>query len=591
MQRRLSAILAADVVGWSLLVRKDEEGSLTRLKTLRQELIDPVVARRAGRVFKLMGDGILVEFGSAVEAVRCAVELQRAMTRRNDGVAGDTRIAFRIGIHVGDVVVDGDDLHGNGVNVAARLEPLAPSGGICISDLVHEQVRGKDLPDFEDMGQLELKNIDRPLRGWKWLPSWNGPGTPAQGSAVLDLPSKPSIAVLPFNSMSSDPEQEYFADGMVEDIITALSRIETLFVIARNSSFTYKGRPVDVQQVGRELGVRYVVEGSVRAVGSRLRVNAQLIDARNAAHVWAERYDRQVEDVFQVQDEITRSVVASTQTHIDLAEGAALASADPISLSVWSLANRAWSLVYTMRQPELSQAVSTAERTVAMDPSSGRAHFVLATSLFHRAWMRLSEDPAADHRRALAAAETAVQLSPSNEYVRWQLGLCRSFSGQHDLGIAELERAIEINPNCSLAHGSLGTILNLAGQPDRAIASNEIAMRANPRDPSMFYRYAGMAVSHWMIGRLVDATSWAKRAIQDKPDFLVPHLMLVAALQELTRHEDAVAALAALRARRPDIALEDASILPFRMRAHLDRLSGSLQAAGLAPRSAPAAGG
>lgn len=588
MTRRLTAILAADVIGWSRIVRQDEEGSLARLKLLRQELVDPAIQRRGGRIFKLMGDGILVEFGSAVEATRCAVELQQAMARRNEGTPDEGRIAFRVGLHVGDVVVDGEDLHGDGVNVAARLEPLSPHGGVCISDIVYEQVRGKGVPDFDDMGALELKNIDRPLRAWQWKPATVKPLAAAQAALNLELPEKASIAVLPFNNMSSGPEHEYFADGMVEDIITALSRIENLFVIARNSSFTYKGRAVDVQQVGRELGVRYVLEGSVRAAGRRMRVTAQLIEAKTATHVWAEKYDRDMEDVFAVQDEITRNVVSSTQTQIDLTEGSTPAVRDSISLPLWSLVSRAWSLVYAMREPEMSQAMEAAERAVAMSPSSGRAHQVLASCLFHSSWLGLSKDPTADQERAVREAEAAVKLSPSSEYARWQLGLCRMRQGQHEQAIAELERAVDINPNCSLAYGSLATALNFAGQPDRALVNNVIALRANPRDPSLFYRYSGIAVSHWMMGRLQDAISWARRAVQDKPEFLVPQFILMAALHENHQPEEAGLVLASLLARRPNTSLEDMSALPFRAPEYRERLVAALRGVGLVGRGVSA---
>jgi adenylate cyclase len=317
-ERRLAAILAADVAGYSRLTGSDEEGTLARLKALRHELIDPAIANARGRVIKTMGDGILIEFQSAVDAVRCAIEVQRGMTHRNAGLVQDQRIEFRVGIHVGDVVVDGDDLLGDGVNIAARLEGIAETGGITLSEEAYRHVTGKVAASFVDLGEQNLKNIARPVRVYRVE---LGEGSAEQPNApTLALPDKPSIAVLPFQNMSGDAEQDYFCDGMVEDIITGLSRIRWLFVIARNSSFTYKGKAVDVKQVGRELGVRYVLEGSVRKAANRVRITGQLIDATTGAHLWADRYDRPLDDIFAVQDEITLSVVGAIEPSLRLAE-------------------------------------------------------------------------------------------------------------------------------------------------------------------------------------------------------------------------------------------------------------------------------
>jgi TolB-like protein/class 3 adenylate cyclase len=317
VDRKLVAILAADVAGYSRLMGADEEGTLSRLKLHRRELIDPKIAERRGRIVKTTGDGMLVEFGSVVDAVRCAIDVQRGMAERNAESSDDARIAFRVGINLGDIIIDGDDIHGDGVNVAARLEAIAEPGGICISDAAYQQVRDRLDAAFEDSGEQALKNIARPVRVYRVR--LNGGPAPA-ASPALALPDKPSIAVLPFQNMSGDPEQEYFADGMVEEIITALSRFRQLFVIARNSSFTYKGRAVDVKQVGRELGVRYVLEGSVRKAASRVRITGQLIDAATGAHLWADRFDGGLEDVFELQDQITASVVGAIAPKLEQAE-------------------------------------------------------------------------------------------------------------------------------------------------------------------------------------------------------------------------------------------------------------------------------
>src|SRR6266566_1293989 len=311
--RKLAAILAADVAGYSRLTGLDEEGTLKRLRRLRRELINPAVSLHRGRIVKTTGDGILIEFPSVVDAVRCALDVQRGMASRNEEIPADQRIEFRVGINVGDVVVEGDDLLGDGVNVAARLEGISDPGGICISDAAYQQVRDKLDMDFQDAGEQQLKNIARPVRAYRVRLD----RSPAQAKPPLQLPDKPSIAVLPFQNMSGDPEQEYFADGIVEEIITALSRFRQLFVIARNSSFTYKGRAVDVKQVGRELGVRYVLEGSVRKSSNRVRITGQLVDATTGAHLWADRFDGGLEDIFDLQDQVTASVVGAIAPKID----------------------------------------------------------------------------------------------------------------------------------------------------------------------------------------------------------------------------------------------------------------------------------
>lgn len=313
VQRRLAAILAIDMVGYSRLIRADEEGTIARQKTLRTNLIDPMIAEHNGRIVKTMGDGLLVEFPSVVDAAKCAVSIQEAISEHEAEVPSDLRIRYRAGINLGDIVIDGDDILGDGVNIAARLEGLAEPGGICISDTVYRSIHGRLNAEFEDLGEQRVKNIDEALRVWRWAlavggATKNAPGTPANTRA---LPDKPSIAVLPFTNMSADREQEYFADGMAEDIITELSRMPWFFVIARNSSFTYKGHAVDVKQVGQELGVAYVLEGSVRKAGNRLRINAQLIDAETGNHIWADRFDREITDIFDIQDEITRAVTGA----------------------------------------------------------------------------------------------------------------------------------------------------------------------------------------------------------------------------------------------------------------------------------------
>jgi adenylate cyclase len=366
VDRRLAAILAADVAGYSRLMGADEEGTLERLKALRRELVDPKIAEHHGRIVKTTGDGMLVEFPSVVDAVRCAVEVQQAMPERNTGVAADNRIEWRIGINLGDVIVEGDDLYGDGVNIAARIEALADAGGVFVSNTVHDQVRDRLPFVFENLGEQQVKNIARPVRVYRVRDA----GTKSPMAPALPLPDKPSIAVLPFANMSGDPEQEYFVDGMVEEIITALSRIRWLFVIARNSSFTYKGQSVDVKRVGRELGVRYVLEGSVRKAGDRVRIAGQLIDAVTGAHLWADRFDGSLKDVFELQDKVASSVAGVIEPALQAAETARSAGRPTNDLTAYDLYLRAYAMVWSAAR-QVPEALRLLEQAIARDPRYG----------------------------------------------------------------------------------------------------------------------------------------------------------------------------------------------------------------------------
>jgi len=582
-QRRLAAIVAADVAGYSRLIGTDEEGTLAALRAHRRELIDPLIVEHGGRIVKTMGDGLLLEFPSIVDATRCAIEVQKGMAARNADVPSNRRVAFRIGVNLGDIVIDGEDILGDGVNIAARLQAIAEPGGIAISRRVHEDVQDRLDASFEDAGERSLKNIARPVQVWRWSSAGTSAGVAQEvvRDDALPLPDKPSIAVLPFINMSADPGQEYFADGIAEDIITALSRIQWFFVTARNSSFTYKGIAVDVRQVGRELGVRYVLEGSVRRSGRRLRVTAQLIDATTGQHVWVERYDRELSDIFEVQDEITRNVVASTRTQVQLIEGSLFEKLEKPSLPVWALVNRSWKLMYEMTANSLTEAKRLGMEAIAVDPGSGRAHQALAVHLWHLAWMGFAEDTHATLAEGRRMAERAVRLNDGDEYSHWILGLLQMANGEYDKAIAELERAIEINPNCSLAYGSLATTLNHAGCPEEAVSYNEIAIRSNPRDPSIFYRYNGLALSHFLLQQFDNAVQWARKAIQHKPSWFQGHAVLVASLVELGRPDDARKALGDYLTQFPNATLAEIRALPFRIPAHREQLINALCKAGL----------
>ena len=408
MERRLTAILATDVVGYSRLIRADEEGTIAALQALRATLIDPKIDEHHGRIVKLMGDGMLAEFPSVVDAVRAAIATQQAIAKNNAGLPEEKQITFRVGVNLGDVIIDGDDIQGDGVNVAARLEGLAQPGGICISEGVHEQVRDKIDMAFEDMGEQEIKNVARPVRAWHCMPAITAKAETI--AAPLTLPEKPSIAVLPFDNMSGDPEQDYFSDGISEDIITALSKFRWFFVTARNSTFTYKGKAVDIKQVGRDLGVRYVLEGSVRKSGDRVRVTVQLIDATTGNHLWAERYDRQITDVFALQDEITDTVTATIAPQLLVAENERVKGKPPENMAAWELVIRSQPLFWRMNYKDLLEAQDLLRGAIEHDPEYAQAHAMLGFSYIWLAWMGWGDDPRGLFHKAEPEARRALEL-------------------------------------------------------------------------------------------------------------------------------------------------------------------------------------
>ena len=568
-QRRLAAVLAADVVGYSRLIRADEDATLARLRALRCDLIEPKITEHGGRVVKLMGDGLLAEFPSAVAAVSMAVETQIGVGLWDRELPEDQRLLLRIGVNLGDVVVDGDDIHGDGVNLAARLEALADPGGICIAENVYDQVRDRTNHRFEARGEQLVKNIDRPIRVWQWNAA-KAPPTRAP-AAELALPDKPSIAVLAFDNMSNESEHDFFADGIAEDIITALSRIDAFFVVARNSSFTYKGRAVDVQQVGRELGVRYVLEGSVRTAGTRMRVTAQLIDALSGRHVWAEKYDRNIEDLFDIQDEITRNVVACTQIEILISEASLFEGIEEPSLPVWGLVCRAQRCISAGLSAEsFVEGIRLTEQALALDASSGRAHQMMSFLRFHHMWMGFAENPDEELRKARHHAERAVQLNNRDESAYWILGMVRLFDREHESAIAAMEKAIDINPNYSRGYGSLATVLNFAGDPKRAIEMNRIALRSNPIDPGNIFRYCGLSMSYVLLGAYDAALENARRIMQTNPDWYMSHVMLIVALEGAGQSDAARRAVASLRSQLPAFSITQLERLPFR---HSDDLA------------------
>lgn len=530
MERRLAAILAADVVGYSRLIRADEEGTLAAFSALRADLIDSSLREHHGRTVKLMGDGILVEFASVVGAVRAAAAIQQALAERNAGLPQEKRMEFRVGINLGDVVIDGDDIHGDGVNVAARLEGLAAPGGICISEAVHEQVRDRMSLSFVDLGLREVKNIDRPLRVWQWHPE-RDPAVEAAAPAGTPLPppARPSIAVLPFDNMSGDQEQQYFADGITEDIITEISKIHGLMVISRNSTFTYKGKAVKAQDVCRDLGVRYILEGSVRKAGERVRITAQLIDGRSGGHLWAERYDRGLADIFAVQDDVTERIVRSLEVKLIEGEGTRSSRVETDNPEAYDCVLRGREQYRLFSKDGHAAARRLYERAIELDPSYAAAHAGLAETYLHE-WF-LGSPEALD--RAFALAETAKGLDPSLPLVYEALSSVHLFKRQHEEALAAANRWIEIEPSNAEAYANLAGILHFAGEPERVAGLIDKAKRLNPFYPFYYTLYVGQA--HFTMHRFEDAVAIIRRSIAHNPESLPSQFYLAACYGQLGR--------------------------------------------------------
>jgi adenylate cyclase len=541
VERRLAAILAADVAGYSRLMGRDEAGTLARLKALRRELIDAEVAEHRGRIVKTAGDGILIEFPSVVEAVACALAVQQGIAEHNAETPADERIEFRVGINLGDVIVEEGDIHGDGVNVAARLEALAEPGGICVSAIVRDQVEGRIECNFEDAGEQRLKNIARPVHVYRI--EARSSGLPAAATAALALPDKPSVAVLPFANMSSDPEQEFLADGIAEDLITALSRYPSLFVIARNSSFTYKGRAVDVKQVGRELGVRYVLEGSLRKSGNRIRVTAQLIEAESGNHVWAERYDRDLADIFAVQDEITEAVTIAIAPAIAQAEQQRAMRKLPESLDAWAAYQRGlWHFdKVTVEDNRLAQQFF--QKAVDLDPGFVSGYVGLAESRARAGWMFGAADLAESMNSALDLARKAVGLEPANPEARSCLAHNLVQHADYTGASAEAQRALAVSPNFAQAHAATGAALIFSGRPKEGLAAVQTSIRLDPHGSLLAHRLLHVTIAHYYAREYEAAVEAARSALRSRPDFMLPYRWLAAALGQLGRIEEAREAL------------------------------------------------
>jgi adenylate cyclase len=525
MERRLAAVLAADVAGYSRLMGLDEEGTLARLKAARKALVDPTIAAHRGRIVKTTGDGMLVEFASAVDAVRCAIEVQDGMAGQSADGLPDTRIEFRIGIHVGDIIFDDNDIFGDGVNIAARLEGIAEPGGVCISDDTYRQVRDRVDIAFDDKGETALKNIARPVRVFA-LAGAKQPATKViEPAPPLTLPDKPSIAVLPFQNMSGDPEQEYFADGMVEDIITALSRFKSLFVIARNSSFTYKDKAVDIKQVGRELGVRYVLEGSVRKAGSRIRITGQLIDAGNGAHIWADKFDGALDDLFELQDSITSSVVGAIAPKLQISEFERIRQKPTDSLSAYDFYLRGLAKLYQFKQAPLEEARPFFQKSIEIDPHFAAPYAASAFRYGVRQTFGWGVITSEERTEVVQLCRRAVELENDDATVLSYAGFLLSFAaGQLDDSAALLERAVEANPNAAVAWTYRGFNNILLGNHSTALKDFGRSLRLSPLDPIAFATKIGPAQAHFFLGHYAEASRCAAEAIVARPDFLSSHV-------------------------------------------------------------------
>jgi adenylate cyclase len=583
VERRLAAILAADVVGSCRLIGIDEEGTLAQLKALRTTLFDPKIAQHHGRIVKNTGDGALVEFASVVDAVRCADDVQRGVAEQNTDVPQGKRIEFRIGIHLGDIIIADDDIFGDGVNIAVRLEGIAEPGGICICDDAHRQVRGKVESTLEDMGTQTLKNIAEPMRAWRVRigPSSSlATKTPTETAQPLALPDKPSIAVLPFENMSGDPEQEYFADGMVEEIITALSRFKLLFVIARNSSFTFKGKAVDIKEVGRRLGVRYVLEGSVRKAAGKVRISGQLIDAVTGAHIWADRFERDLTDVFALQDEVTAAVVSAIQPKLLQAEIEMATRRRSENLTAYDFYLRAMQQHYQPTREGLAETIRLAHRALELDPRFGFVAVLAGNCHMYNVLFGYATDPQFDRKEAIRLFRLALSIDDSDPATLACAAVISAFMvGDSESEIEMADRAVALNPNSYLAWNCRGWVYEIAGLPEEAVRSFERAIRMSPLDPLLHRTFTGIGFALIELGRFDEAIVAGKKALRQNPSYATAYRCLAAAFAHLGRNAEAREAVARM------LEVDPAFTISARMgrvrRSHVKLLIEGLRKAGL----------
>jgi adenylate cyclase len=563
--RRLTAILCADVVGYSRLMAEDETATIRNLHQCRS-LIADITRRRRGRVVDEVGDSLLAEFPTALDAVTCAVEVQRALGARNAGLPRVGEMEFRLGIHLGDVVDEGGAIYGTGINIASRLERLCQPGEICVSDIVYEQVRGKLELDWEDLGNQRVKNIPQPLRAYR-VPSMaegHSAGAEVRGEVppvATGFSQRPAIAVLSFDNLSEAPEQEYFADGIAEDLITRLSAWGRFPIIARNSSFAYKNESRDVKRISRELAVRYVVEGSVRRAGDRVRIAAQLIDATSGHHIWADLFDRQLADIFALQDEIIQAIAGAIEPELMRFESERAALRTPENLDVWDCVMRGRWHVSRFTREDNQKARSSYQEAVELDPRSAEAFCGLAYTHYNDVLLQWTDSPGESIAEMVRAARRSVALDDGSAETHVVLGVAYSLTGQQEEMIAALELATQLNPSLSSAHFYLGTYLALAGRSGDAIERLETARRLNPRDPAIWRVFFGLALAHTAAGRDEEALNWSRQCLQRNPEWYLGHGMVAASYAHLGRLEEARTATAELLRLQPGFSLQGVRLL------------------------------
>jgi adenylate cyclase len=585
VERRLAAVLAADVAGYSRLMGRDEESTLAQFKAFRKTLVDPTIASHRGRIVKNTGDGMLVEFASPVDAARCAIFIQQEMAGQNSSVPPELRIEFRIGIHVGDIIIDDDDIFGDGVNIAARLEGIAEPGGICISDDAHRHIRGKVDSSFDDIGEQNLKNIAEPMRTWRIRLSGEAVGMVRSGlppvQPALSLPDKPSIVVLPFDNMSAEAGQEYLADGIVEAITAALSRIRSFFVIARNSAFTYKGHPTNVRDIGKELGVAYLLEGSVQKAGNRLRIIVQLVETEGGAHVWSSRFDGGIDEFFDLEDRITEQVAGALQPSIRIAEIERSRRKRPQDLGCYDYTMRAMPYVWALEKDGTSQALDLLEKALRIDPGYPLALSLAGWCHAQRGVYNWTDDIAGEQATARALAERAANLSSDDPFILAVLGAVHTFVRNHGTARVLLERALSLDPNGAWAWSRLGWLENYADEPRKAIENFERALRLSPVDPMNFNNYAGIGSAYEVAQEYEKAAAFYQRALEEQPNAGWLYRNLTSSLSGAGRIDQASHAFAEMMRYYPDLTLSKFRQAMVFSPTTLDRMAENLKRTGL----------
>ena len=585
VNRKLVAFLAADVVGYSRLMGADESGTLAALKQHRQTIFDPAVAAHNGRIVKLIGGGTIVEFGSVIDAVNSALSVQRSDDPPPDEVLRRPKIVLRIGINLGDVIIEGDDIYGDGVNIAARLEPLAEPGGICVSSIVNESIGNRIDVRFQDAGDITVKNINRPIRIWKWHPGATPDVTKSKNDKPLPKVATASIAVLPFTNMSGDPEQEYFSDGISDDIITDLSKIAGLTVIARNSSFTYKGRSVDIRTVGRELGVQSVLEGSIRRAGKRVRIAAQLIDTTNGGHLWADRYDRDLTDIFEVQDDVTHRIVDALKITLSPAEKERLADTETSKTSNviaydCVLRGREFMLGKEKNLETFGQAIKYFKQALEYDPNYSVAYVCLGFAYMFDYQNRWTENPDGSLQIAKEYARQAIEKDPNEPLARCVSALAASYAKDLDRAKTEIDAALALNPNLALAHSLRGNIRAYSGEPLDAIPEIEQAMRLDPALSEQFLHFLGLA--YLMAGKYETAAALLRQRIILVPNTDFSRAILTSALGHLGEVDAARQVWGELMAINPNYSFAGhIGRQPFKRKEDVERIAEGLNKAGV----------